>query len=84
MTANESVYANTRQAATELWHALAKLKALQPQWNALDLGNTLPPGTGADQGITAAQLGAVIFDTADAITVVMNSGHATNVAKLLY
>lgn len=73
-----------RQKAIQLWNAYQDLKAMQDEWNAQDYGNTLtidPSGNNAD--ITAADVGAVVFATADAINVVMNAGHATNVTKLL-
>lgn len=84
MTRDESYYANVRQKANEFWNSLQALKALQPQWNALDYGNTLAAGEGVNDGISAAQLGAVVFDTADAVSNLMANGHATNVTKLLY
>ena len=73
-----------RQKAIQLWGAYQDLKSMQDEWNAQDYGNTLtidPGGNNAD--ILPADVGAVVFATADAITVVMNAGHATNVTKLL-
>ncbi len=73
-----------RQKAIQLWNAYQDLKSMQDEWNAQDYGNTLtidPSGNNAD--ILPADVGAVVFATADAINVVMNAGHATNVTKLL-
>lgn len=72
-----------RQRARELWDALNALETLQNEYNALDYGNTLPDGEGENEGITRQEVGAVVFDTANAVRVVMNAGHSTNVAKLL-
>jgi hypothetical protein len=46
-------------------------------------GNTLPAGTGTNAGLTHVEIGAVVFDTANAMVAVLNAGHATNMAKLL-
>ena len=53
------------------------------EWNALDYGTTLDAGEGENAGIVRADVGAVVFGTADALRTVLNSGHATNMAKLL-
>lgn len=73
-----------RQKAIQLWNAYQDLRSMQDEWNAQDYGNTLaidPGGNNAD--ITPSDVGAVVFATADAIKVVMDAGHATNVTKLL-
>ena len=67
-------------ANRKVWDGINELVELQKQWNALDYGATLVDATG---GLTAAEIGAVVFDTADALVVVQNAGHATNMAKLL-
>jgi hypothetical protein len=72
-----------RQLNRQLWEAIINLQELQRQWNALDYGNTLPDGSGSNDGITAAQVGAVVSDTANAFVAVLDAGHATNMAKLL-
>jgi hypothetical protein len=73
----------SRQHARALWNAINGLKSMQREWNALDLGNTLDPGEGANAGIVAADVGSVVFDTTAALEAVLNAGHATNLAKLL-
>lgn len=42
----------------------------------------LEPGAGVNDGLVAADVGAVVFDTANAMVAVLNAGHATNMAKL--
>lgn len=84
MAARESDYiTEARTAAQQLWAAYLKLKSLQVEYNALDYGNTLDDGLGANTGITRQQVGSVVFDTTNAIETVFNAGHATNVAHLL-
>lgn len=86
-TAAENYYNNVRNANRQVWDGINALQALQREWNALDYGNTLPQGDdlgGDHAGVTRAELGAVVFDTANAMeTEVLNAGHATNMAKLL-
>jgi hypothetical protein len=72
-----------RQFATSLWQAIHALQDLQSEWNALDYATTLPDGTGINEGYTAIQVGAVVFETADAMKAVLDAGHASNVAALL-
>lgn len=72
-----------RSANRAVWEGLLKLKSLQREWNALDYGTTLPPGAGENEGMTAAEVGAVVFDTSNALETVLNQGFATNMAKLL-
>ena len=74
-----------RAAATALWNAQQELLELQKSWNALDYGNTIVTPddfTGDNEGLTGAQIGAVVFDTANAVQVVLDAGHATNVARI--
>lgn len=72
-----------RQAARNLWDSILALEALQSEYNALDYGNTLPDGVGENEGINRGEVGAVVFDTANAMRGVLDAGHATNIAKLL-
>ena len=81
-------YAQVRQAVANFLRSYNTLKDLQLQWNALDYGNAqnsdrLPNGDGVNEGITAAQVGAAVFDTANAVTTLLGQGHATNLARLL-
>jgi hypothetical protein len=73
-----------RQNTISLWQAYLSLKELQDEWNAQDYGNNLtidPEGPHA--GLLPAQIGAVVFDTANAIATVMAAGNATNVTAIL-
>lgn len=72
-----------RQAAKQLWQAELALEALQAEWNALNYSATLAAGVGENEGILAADVGSVVFDTADAVRTLFGQGHATNIAKLL-
>lgn len=72
-----------RQHNHAIWDGINALVAMQREWNALDYGSTLPDGEGANSEQTAAEVGAVVFDTANAFVAVLAAGHATNMAKLL-
>jgi len=72
-----------RQHNRAIWDGINALVALQREWQALDYGNTLEDGDGANADYTAAEVGAVVFDTANAFVTVLGAGHATNMAKLL-
>jgi len=79
--ASQQDYINqVRQANKKVWDGINELVELQKQWNALDYGNTLVDPTGA---LTAAEIGAVVFDTANAMVAVQAAGHSANQAKLL-
>ena len=72
-----------RTANRQIWDAVNTLVAAQREWNALDYGATLAAGEGANEGISKAMVGAVAFDTANALVATLNAGHATNMANLL-
>lgn len=72
-----------RSANKAIWDGINTLVALQREWNALDYGNTLPAGEGANEGVSRAEVGSVTFDTANALVAVLAAGHATNMAHLL-
>jgi hypothetical protein len=72
-----------RQKNKAIWDGINDLIALQREYNALDYGNTLGDGEGDNGGVTKAEVGAVVFDTANALVAVLAAGHATNMAKLL-
>lgn len=84
MPAHQQDYiSHVRAANRKIWDGVNELVAAQREWNALDYGNTLPPGEGANEGITKTMVGSVTFDTANALVATLNAGHATNMAKLL-
>lgn len=80
---NQTYITDAKRHVKALWNAYENLKAMQDQWNALDYGNTLMNGSGINDGISAASVGACVFDTTNAISTLFASGHATNLAKLL-
>ena len=80
---HQDYISTVRAANTAIWDGINTLVALQREWNALDYGNTLPPGEGANDGVSRAEVGSVTFDTANALVAVLAAGHATNMANLL-
>ncbi len=72
-----------REGARQLWAGYLILKGGQPEYNAQDYGTTLDVGVGANEGITKTQIGAVVFDTANALTTLFDTGHATNLTDVL-
>lgn len=90
MTADEAkasdFYSNARTFARMIHEGITGLRNLQPQFNYGGYGpagaNPLPNGTGANEGITAAEVGAAVFDTADALKTVLDNGHGANLEKL--
>lgn len=72
-----------RQYNRQIWESLNELVGLQREYNALDYGSTLENGIEDNAGVTGAAVGAVVFDTANALVAVLAAGHATNMAKLL-
>lgn len=83
MASRQQEYINeVRGQARNLWESFTRLRSLQLEWNALDYTNTLEDGTGVNEGVTRAEVGAVVFDTTEAIKTLMDSGHATNIARL--
>lgn len=83
MSRQQDYITEARNAAQQLWDAILTLEAMQSEWNAQDYSNELPDGTGANDGYAAAEVGSVVFDTANAMRAVLNAGHATNVTNLL-
>ena len=83
MAREQNYITEARQLNKQVWDGINGLVALQREWQALDYGNTLDEGEGENTGITGAEVGAVVFDTANALVAVLNQGHATNLAKLL-
>jgi hypothetical protein len=79
----QDYYTAARQHNQAIWNALNNLVGLQREWNALDYGNTLDDGENTNAGLTKTELGAVVFDTTNAMLGVLAAGHATNMAKLL-
>ena len=80
---HQNYISGIRASNRKIWEGVQELIAAQQEWNALDYGNTLPAGEGENYGLTHLQIGAVTFDTANALRAVQNAGHSTNMAKLL-
>jgi hypothetical protein len=57
---------------------------LRNKWDALDLSNTLVPGDigGDNEGVTIAELGAVLGSTLEAFETTMAAGHGTNLHEI--
>lgn len=83
MARDDQYIHEVRQATRSLWEALNNLKAAQREHTALDYGTTLDVSSVEADGITKAEVTAVVFTTADAIEGLLNQGHGTNLAKLL-
>jgi hypothetical protein len=68
-----------RMEATRVLNALDGLNALRREWDALGFssGITSADMTGANEGITPAQV-ASVYTTLDAFNSLMAAGHATN------
>lgn len=79
----QDFYTLARGHNKAIWDGINALVALQREWNALDYGTILDPGEGSNEGLTKTDIGAVVFDTANALVTLLGQGHATNMAKLL-
>ncbi len=81
---NQDYITQVRAETRIVWEVIQRLKNMQPQWDALDYGNTLGDGEGENLGITVEEVGAMVFDTTNMLyTAFFGSGHKTNAAKLL-
>jgi hypothetical protein len=83
VSAEQDYITAVRAANRAVWEGINALKAAQRRWNALDYGNTLDDGEGDNAGILAADVGAVVFATTEALIAVLDAGSATNMCKLL-
>ena len=72
-----------RQQSEIFWKAYQFLLSAQLEWTAQDYTNTLDDGTGANDGISAVMVGAVVNTSANAIKTVMDAGNSTNITSLL-
>ena len=74
-----------RIATRKLWSALNELKALQREWTALDYMNTLSEDAfqGENAGLDASAIAAIVFTTTDALLALLDTGHGTNLARVL-
>lgn len=83
----EDFISNARTLARMIYDGVVGLKAMQNEFNYAGYGSggadPLPAGSGENTGILAADVGAVVFDTADALKAVLDGGHGANLSKLL-
>ena len=83
MAREQDFISEARAANRAIWDGINALVALQREWSALDYGTTLDDGAGTNTGGTRTEVGAVVFDTANAMVTLLGTGHATNMANLL-
>ena len=85
MSRKSDYVAEARRETTQLIDALDRLRAKQYEWTALDYGTTMTDEDliGVADGLVPSDIGAVIFDTVNAIDALLQEGHATNLYKLV-
>lgn len=84
MSREQDYITAARAANRQIWDGIHGLLALQTEWNALSYGTELDTGEGENAGISGAEVGAVIFDTANELKLrIFDTGHSANMAKLL-
>lgn len=83
MAREQDFITEARASARKMWEAHNELLALQREYTAMDFANNLPDGEGENADITAAEISAVVINTANAMTTMLGTGHATNIAKVL-
>jgi len=73
-----------RIAVRQLWKALNDMNALKREWTALDYLNTLSEAAfqGENAGLDVEDI-AAILTTADALWALLDTGHGTNLARVL-
>jgi len=73
-----------RIAVRQLWKALNDMNALRREWTALDYLNTLSEAAfqGENAGLDVEDIAAVLT-TADALWALLDTGHGTNLARVL-
>lgn len=84
MSARQSDFiTEARNETRKIWEAYNNLKSMQLESTALDYNTNLVDGVGENEGITKAQVIAVVHTTTDALGVFLAAGHGSNLAKLL-
>lgn len=87
MATRGDVYvSDARMSVRSFWESYLHLRSLQDEWNSQDYITTLPAQldpAGPNADVTAAQMGAAIFDAMNAVKVVMDAGNATNLTNVL-
>lgn len=76
-----------RENNRKLWDAFLTLKGLQEESTAQDYGTNLGPECFAvnteHEGLTKEDIIAVVFTTINAVDALLDTGHATNITKIL-
>lgn len=75
-----------RANAKKFAEAVNVFLAAQREWQALGYGSTLPEGAGANNGITRAEVDAVVNAMTDAVDAVLRANgrlHLASLKKLL-
>jgi hypothetical protein len=83
MAREQDFITEVRASARKMWESHNELLALQREYSAMDFANELPDGEGDNADVTAAEISAVVVNTANAVTTMLGTGHATNLAKVL-
>lgn len=84
MSREQDYITAARTHSRAIWDGIHGLLALQTEWNALSYGTELDAGEGENAGISGAEVGAVVFDTANELKLrIFDTGHSANMAKLL-
>ncbi len=83
MARDQDYITEARRANRQVWDGINTLVALQREHTAKNYSTTLGVGAGSNEGVTGADVTAVVFTTANALTAAIAGGHSTNMAKLL-
>lgn len=83
MTRQNDYITEARVANKKIWEGINDLIALQREWVAMDYTDTLPDGTGNNEGYTRQEVSDVVNTTANALSALLDQGHGTNMANLL-
>jgi len=70
---------DVKAANKQIWEGISELAKLRKEWDALALGDTLTDL----EGVSAADVGAIVHATGTALEALLAQGHATNMARLL-
>lgn len=86
---DQDYISSQRSSAQQIFTGINNLIIAQQLWNGRAYGDQTPGGTGLadgenqNEGISAAEVGAVVFDTANALKALLDGGHIGNIVKLL-
>lgn len=82
-TTQQDYISKSREAAKAVYNGINTLLSMQKQWNDLAYGDNSFNGEGSNIGVNSSAVGAAVFDSANALRSTLDSGHGTNLAKLL-